>query len=80
MCDTIICKVDKFFRHLQRLTPKTDTMNELQLFNGYMECHPNRMTMEQVVEMIRNDGVKGEEERFGSKFQIQSESGYLRIP
>ncbi|MBQ8867782.1 MAG: virulence protein E [Bacteroidaceae bacterium] len=30
-------------------------MNELQLFNGYMECHPNRMTMEQVVEIIRND-------------------------
>ena len=30
-------------------------MNELQIFNGYMECHPESVTMERVVEIIRSD-------------------------
>ena len=30
-------------------------MNELQIFNGYMECHPMCVTMERVVEIIRSD-------------------------
>ena len=30
-------------------------MTELQIFNGYMECHPESVTMERVVEIIRCD-------------------------
>ncbi len=30
-------------------------MNEMQIFNGYMECHPVFVTMERVVEIIKSD-------------------------